>query len=62
MAFRLETTMDYRHQRAIDAIDRAAVDFIIAIKTNAPDTETVREAQHALGALTDAVKAAIVSD
>lgn len=53
---------DHRQQRAIDAIDRAAVDFVIAIKANAPDTEAVRQAQRALGALTDSVKAAIVSE
>lgn len=52
---------NYRQQQAIDAIDRAGVDFVIAIKTHAPDTETVREAQRALAALTDSVKAAIMS-
>ncbi|HVY17153.1 MAG TPA: hypothetical protein VHB27_18160 [Rhodopila sp.] len=54
--------MDHRQQRAIDAIDRAAVDFLIAIKAHAPDTEMVRQAEHALGALTDSVKTAIVND
>lgn len=54
--------VDHRQQRAVDAIDLAAVKLDIAIKANAPDTEVVRQAQHALSALTDTVKAAIVSE
>jgi hypothetical protein len=53
---------DYRQQRAIDAIDRATVDLGIAIKAHAPDTDTVRQAQRTLVALTDSVIAAIMND
>jgi hypothetical protein len=56
------TNTDFRQQRAIDAIDRASADLAIAIKTHAPDTKTVRQAQQALGALIDSVKAAIMKD
>ncbi len=55
-------TPDYRQQRAIEAIDRAAVDLGIAIKAHAPDTDTVRQARLALITLTNSVKAAIMSD
>jgi hypothetical protein len=53
---------DYRQQRAIESIDRAMVDLGIAIKVHAPDTDTVRQAQRTLVALTDSVKAAIMSN
>ena len=54
--------LDYRQQRAIDAIDRAATDLGIAIEAHAPDTDTVRQAQRGLVSLVDAVKKAIISD
>ena len=39
---------NYRQQRAIDAIDRATVELSIAIRTHAPDTDAVRQAQRML--------------
>jgi hypothetical protein len=53
---------NYRQQRALDAIDRAALDYDIAIRTHAPATEMVREAQTKLMALIGAVKLAIVTN
>jgi hypothetical protein len=57
-----QPSLDYRQQRAIDAIDRAATDLGIAIKAHAPDTDTVRQAQRGLAALIGSVKTAIISD
>jgi hypothetical protein len=51
---------NYRQQRALDAIDRAAIDFDIAIRANAPATEVVRQAQSALMAVAETVKLAII--
>jgi hypothetical protein len=53
---------NYRQQRALDAVERAATELSMTIKGHAPDTDTVREALRVLGALTDSVKAAILDD
>jgi hypothetical protein len=53
---------NYRQQRALDAIDRATVDFDIAIRAHAPATEVVRQAQSALMAVAEMVKLAIMTN
>jgi hypothetical protein len=53
---------NYRQQRAIDAIDRATVELSIVIKTHAPDTDAVRQAQRMLMTLTASVKVVIMND
>ena len=51
---------NYRQQQALDAIDRAAINFDIAIRAHAPDTDAVRQAQNALVTVAETVKAAIM--
>ena len=53
---------NYRQQRAMDAIDRAAIDFDIAIRTHAPATDAVRQSQRTLRALAEMVKLAIMTN
>jgi len=53
---------NYRQQQALDAIDRAAVDFDIAIRAHAPATDVVRQARSRLMAVADLVKLAIMTN
>lgn len=53
---------NYRQQRALDAIDHAAIDFGIVIEAYAPDTATVRQAQGSLAGVVETVKTAIMSE
>jgi FMN phosphatase YigB (HAD superfamily) len=53
---------NYRQQRALDAIDRAAIDFDIAIRAHAPTTEAVRQARSTLLAVAEMVKLAIMTN
>jgi hypothetical protein len=53
---------NFRQQRALDEIDRAAIDFDITIKTYAPDTEVTRQAQSMLATVAEIVKAAIMTN
>jgi hypothetical protein len=53
---------NYRQQRALDAIDRAAIDFDIAVRAHAPATEAVRQAQRTLMAVAEMVKVAIMTN
>jgi hypothetical protein len=53
---------NYRQQRAIDVIDRATADLAKAIKGHAPDSDTVRQALRTLVALTESVKAVVMSE
>jgi len=52
---------NYRQQLALDAIDQAALDFDIAIRTHAPATEAVRQAQSRLRAVAETVKLAVMT-
>lgn len=51
----------FRQQRALDEIDRAAIDFDIAIRTRAPDTDVTRQARSMLATVTEMVKAAVMT-
>jgi hypothetical protein len=51
----------FRQQRALDEIDRAAIDFDIAIRTHAPDTEVTRQARSMLAKAAAMVKAAVMT-
>jgi hypothetical protein len=53
---------DCRHQRALDAIDRAAMDFDIASRAYAPATEVVRQAQSTLMTVAEMVKLTITTN
>ena len=53
---------NYRQQRSIDAIERAATELSMTIQVHAPDTDAVRDALRTLMALTDMVKAAVLQD
>jgi len=53
---------NFRQQQALDAIDRAATDFDIAIRTYAPKTDAVSQAHRTLAVLTEALKTAILTN
>jgi len=53
---------NFRQQQALDAIDRAATDFDIAIRTYAPRTEAVSQARRTLSVLAEALKTAIMTN
>jgi hypothetical protein len=53
---------NYRQQRAIEAIDRASAELSTTIQTYAPNTATVHEVLDRLTALTEAVKALVITN
>lgn len=53
---------NFRQQRAIEAIERAATDLDLAIRTHAPDGALARHARAAIQAAVAELKQAILQD
>lgn len=51
--------LNFRQQRAIEAVERAASDFDTVIQSCLTDPEVLREARESLLSLTEILKAAI---
>jgi hypothetical protein len=56
------TNLNYRQQRAIEAIDRGSAELGVAIRVHAPNSDAVRQALQELAALTDSIKSIIMDD